>query len=103
MDPYWDRRPPDAVKDEILRDWFAALENYSPDEITRACRKYADGIDRQRKPKTGDIVALMDAERGRALLSHRPSQPQSIDNARTVSPDMAERAQQIIAAVYREN
>ena len=87
---------------EIIGDWLAALENYAPEEITRACRKYADGINRNRKPKTGDIVALIDAERGKVLQRHRHSQPQPIDNARTVSPDMAERAQQILSDVFGE-
>jgi hypothetical protein len=63
LDGYWSSRPSEAVKSEILGDWMDALENFTPDEIRAGCRQYLDGPNRDRKPKTGDIVELLVAKR----------------------------------------
>lgn len=72
LDGYWQTRPSDAVKDEILRDWIDALENFTPDEIRAACRSYMNGADRARKPKPGDIRAVVLSSRA-AVVKAQPA------------------------------
>lgn len=73
LDPYWDRRPSDVVKDEILQDWMDALESFQPDEIRSACRSYLSGKDRAKKPKPGDIKAICISNR--AFVAKRNPPP----------------------------
>lgn len=77
LDGYWNSRPSDAVKAEIMADWMDALENYHPDEIRAACRAYVNGPNRDRKPKTGDIVELIVGKRTevRRSLPKPPAPP----------------------------
>lgn len=76
LDGYWNARPSDAVKAEIMADWMDALENYHPDEIRAACRGYVNGPNRDRKPKTGDIVELIVGKRTEVRRSlPKPPEP----------------------------
>lgn len=75
LDGYWQSRPGDLVKAEILADWMDALQNFTPDEIRRACRDYLAGPDCQRKPKPGDIRALVIRAR-QAVVASLPRQPE---------------------------
>lgn len=76
LDGYWNSRPSDAVKAEIMADWMDALENYHPDEIRAACRGYVNGPNRDRKPKTGDIVELIVGKRTEVRRSlPKPPEP----------------------------
>ena len=75
LDGYWQSRPSDAVKAEIMADWMDALQNFAPDEIRAACREYLTGADASRKPKPGDIVALVHKARAIELARFRASQP----------------------------
>lgn len=78
LDNYWNARPSDAVKAEIMADWMDALENFHPDEIRAACRQYLDGPNRDRKPKTGDIVELIVSKRTEIRRSlPKPPEPPS--------------------------
>ena len=77
LDGYWNSRPSDAVKAEIMADWMDALENFHPDEIRNACRAYVEGQNRDRKPKTGDIVDLIVSKRAEVRRSlPKPPEPQ---------------------------
>lgn len=79
LDGYWNSRPSDAVKAEMMADWMDALENYHPDEIRAACRAYANGPNRDRKPKTGDIVELIVGKRAEVRRSlPKPPEPQPV-------------------------
>lgn len=75
LDGYWQSRPSDAVKAEIMADWMDALVNFSPDEIRAACREYLNGPDHARKPKPGDISALVQQSRAAELARFRASKP----------------------------
>lgn len=75
LDGYWQSRPSDAVKAEIMADWMDALVNFSPDEIRTACREYLNGPDHARKPKPGDISSLIQQARALELARFRASQP----------------------------
>jgi hypothetical protein len=79
LDGYWQSRPGDLVKAEILADWMDALQNFTPDEIRRACRDYLSGPDCQRKPKPGDIRALVIKAR-QAVVASLPKQPEPEPN-----------------------
>lgn len=59
LDSYWDKKPPDLVKAEIMADWMYALEDFSPNEVRAACRSYLSGDKRHIKPKPGDIQNLI--------------------------------------------
>ena len=75
LDPYWDKRPSDLVKAEIMMDWMSALQEFSPDEIRAACRAYLNGPDCRSKPKPGDIVRIINAARADALRRIPKSKP----------------------------
>ena len=78
LDGYWNNRPDDAVREMILGDWMAALEDFSPDEIDAACKAYLRGPDRAKKPKTGDLVDWMVAKRTEIRRSlPKPPEPPS--------------------------
>ena len=62
LDGYWQNRPSDIVKAEIIMDWMDALEAFTPDEIRNACRDWLKNNPR-RKPNTGDIRGLILADR----------------------------------------
>lgn len=76
LDGYWNSRPSEAVKAEILGDWMDALENYHPDEIRAACKRYLEGPNRDRKPKTGDITEMLVGNRSEIRRSlPKPAEP----------------------------
>lgn len=77
LDPYWDKRPSDLVKGEILMDWMDALQMFTPDEIRAASRAYLNGPDCRSKPKPGDIRALIVKDRSARLAAiPKPPEPQ---------------------------
>lgn len=92
---YWREKPSDLVKAEILADWMDALQNFTPDEIRRACRDYLSGSDCQRKPKPGDIRALVIKAR-QAVVARFPKRPEPEPEHQ---PDPARRAEM---AAYAE-
>ena len=65
LDGYWDKLPAAPIKAEIMADWMAALQQFTPDEIRKGCRDYLSGPNCKRKPKPGDICALIYADRRR--------------------------------------
>ena len=72
---YWRDRPSDAVKEEIMGDWMAALEAFSRDEVMAACREWAR--DETRKPKPADIRGIVLRERAKAIASQpKPREPE---------------------------
>lgn len=73
LDPYWDKRPSDIVKREIMLDWMDALEPFTPEEITNACREWLARSGG--KPKTGDIRKLIEGDRA-WRLSKIPAPPE---------------------------
>lgn len=67
LEPYWDKRPSDLVRAEMLMDWMTALQMFTPDEIRAACRDYLNGPDCKARPKPGDIRALIVRARSERL------------------------------------
>ena len=90
LDGYWQSRPSDVVKAEIMADWMDALQNYSPDEIRVACREYLSGPNCDRKPKPGDLRGLIDARRHAEVMRHRASAPPEPEPVRDMSPEALE-------------
>jgi len=88
LDGYWQNRPSDFVKREIIADWVTGLEAFTPDEITAACREWLN-TEPRKKPNVGDIRKIILGKR--ALARSQQSQPEP--NREPVSP---ERAQQIL-------
>lgn len=87
LEPYWDKRPSDLVKAEIIMDWMEALQGFSPDEIRTACRDYLKGPDCRAKPKPGDIRRLIEAARA-ARLAALPKPPEPGPEIRKPPPDI---------------
>lgn len=58
LDNYWQARPSAAVLAITTADWIDALDQYTPKEVTEACRRYLSGLDCKRKPKPGQIRSL---------------------------------------------
>ena len=84
LEHYWQSRPSEAVKAEVMADWMAALEGFSRDEIMAACREWAR--DGQRKPKPADIREIVLRERGKLLAAiPKPPEPER----ERVSPEAA--------------
>ncbi|KFI27792.1 hypothetical protein CN97_00845 [Haematobacter massiliensis] len=101
LDGYWQNRPSDLVKAEILADWMDALQNFAPDEIRRACRDYLAGPDCARKPKPGDIRDVILSHRADEIARFRASQPSEPEAAPLSEDDLAEkrrRADEIMAS-----
>jgi hypothetical protein len=71
LDGYWQARPSDAVKAEMMADWMSALETFDPDEIRAACREYLSGPDCRTKPKPGDIRKICLKARAAAMPPRR--------------------------------
>jgi hypothetical protein len=92
LDGYWQTSPPFEVKREILLDWMAALEWFTKDEITDACRKW----DANRKPRTHDIRGLIMEERGRHV------KPKPTDPPRVVTTEEMEHRRKVAAEVLRK-
>ena len=90
LDGYWQNLPSEPVKAEILGDWMAGLEAFSPDEITAACREWQQHNPR-RKPNVGDIRAPILRNRA-ALVKPAPDAPRP-------DPVSPERAAEILAEV----
>lgn len=63
LDNYWQTRPSAAVLAITTADWIDALDQYTPKEVTEACRRYLSGPDCKRKPKPGQIRSLCAALR----------------------------------------
>lgn len=70
LDGYWQSRPSEMVKEEILADWMATLDAFDRNEITAACREWLRDNPRA-KPRPGDIAEIIQRERGRALIEWR--------------------------------
>lgn len=103
LDGYWQSRPDEAVKAEIMADWIDGLETYTPDEIRTACRSWLRDNPR-RKPNVGDIANAIDAVRGRVLAAYRASQPKP--QPQQVQPSFEERraaAQRIMEQVWKRS
>jgi hypothetical protein len=87
---YWREKPSDLVKAEILADWMDALQNFTPDEIRRACRDYLSSPDCQRKPKPGDIRSLVIKARQAVVASlPKPLEPEPDRSPRSAPDDVA--------------
>lgn len=97
----WERDRGTPAQDRLITDWMAALDNYPLDEVQAACR-IAVKNDPRNMPNEGHIGKIILDGRARAVAMHKYRNPQPIDNARTVSPDMADRAQQILSDVFGE-
>ena len=88
LDGYWQNRPHEAVKEEIIADWMDGLETFTPDEIRAACRSWL-GENPRRKPNVGDIRAIVLASRRKAVTP-KPPEPK-------LEPVTAAAAQDIVA------
>lgn len=102
LDPYWDKRPDEMTKVIILSDWMNAFEDYSPEEIQRACRNWHLGDKKNTKPKTGDIVDAMNFSRKinwkiEPQIFIPPPEPEK--EAHT--PDRKERINELVRGAFR--
>jgi len=81
-----------------------ALQNFAPDEIRAACREYLTRDDASRKPKPGDIVALVHKARALELARFRASQPKRQEptfTATDIPVEERRRAAEAIMAKFR--
>ena len=91
LDGYWQNRPHEAVKEEILADWMDGLEAFTPGEIRAACREWL-GSNPRRKPNVGDIRGIVLAARQKAVAA--APKPEPVPERKPVT---AEAAQEILA------
>lgn len=101
MEGYWQSRPSDLVKAELMADWMAALVDFTPDEIRTACREYLNSPDRARKPKPGDIRSTIFAARGAELARQRAAQPRHHEPERDITPEDLERRREFAQGILR--
>lgn len=85
LDGYWQNRPSELVKAEILGDWMAGLEAFTEDEIRTACREWVSANPRK-KPNVGDVRGIVLASRQKAV-TELPSIPEPERDR--VSPEAA--------------
>lgn len=101
LDGYWQSRPSEMVKEEILADWMATLDAFDRDEITCACREWLRDNPRA-KPRPGDIAAIVQRDRAMALADWKAKQP-TLELPKP-APVSKERAAEILkAAGFRVN
>lgn len=100
LDGYWQTRPDEAVKAEIMADWIDGLEGYTPDEIRTACRSWLRDNPR-RKPNVGDIAGSIDAVRGRVLAAYRASLPKPAPEPKPPVEERRAAAQRILSEIWR--
>ncbi|MGB1215960.1 MAG: hypothetical protein ACPG4X_21515 [Pikeienuella sp.] len=89
LDGYWDKRPPEHVKAGIMADWADSLEDWTPEQILFALRKWR-GENPSKKPNPGHITAILKDMRGRAEVNRRPP-PQIEPPKERVTGDAAKR------------
>ena len=100
LDGYWTAKPPEDVKNEILADWMAALENFTPQEITIACREWVNDNPR-RKPNFGDIRAVVLRHRQTLAAKHRQPEPEPYSALSVPVEKRREQAAQIMSEVFK--
>ena len=94
LDNYWQNRPAEVVKQEILRGWMNALDGFTRQEIEDAFVLWRREK-RRVKPMPEDISDLINLARGRALARWRASQPPEPEPER--QPISRERAAELMA------
>lgn len=100
LDGYWTARPTDAVKEQIVSDWIDALENFTPQEITTACREWVSENPR-RKPNFGDIRAVVLRHRQTLAAKHRKPEPEPYSALSVPVETRREQAAQIMSEVFK--
>jgi hypothetical protein len=90
LEHFWQSRPCEAVRAEMLADWMDILERFSREEIAEACRDWLR--EGQRKPRPGDIREIILRARA-TVAAQAPKLPEP--PRERVS---AERAQEILEA-----
>lgn len=99
LDGYWTARPSDPVREQIMLDWIDVLDQFTRDEITRACRQWVSDNPR-RKPNFGDIRQVILQERAEVRAKNRAPEPEP-DSALTVSSEERRRqADAIMVEVF---
>lgn len=99
---YWRDRPHEAVIKEMMGDWIDALEWFSRDEITAACRSYLNSDDRARRPRPGDIRAICEAARAPAIRAFRDRERRRAEPERpAVSAEDMEQRRRAAAEILR--
>lgn len=96
LDGYWQTRPADLVKKEIIADWISALMRFSQDEIREACRDWMDGDNRRKKPQPGDIADLCNKFRWRDVKRAFPDKEKREIEYEEPTDDSKQRVQEMV-------
>lgn len=75
LDPYWNNRPSDVVKAEMMREWMDGLDGFTETEIRTACDAWNQDPDNG-KPRVGHIIRAIRRERVRLERRASPAPPE---------------------------
>ncbi len=100
LDGYWQNRPDESVKAEIVGDWIDGLEAFTPEEIRDACRVWLRDHPRQ-KPNVGDVSRLVQYERATALAAYRASLPPPKERELAPVEERRASAERILSEIWR--
>lgn len=100
LDGYWQNRPSEAVKEEIVADWIAALEAFTPEEIRDACREWVNANPRQ-KPNQGGVRQIILAKRALAVAKAKRPEPEPFTALSVPSEERKRAAERILSEVFR--
>ena len=100
LDGYWQNRPDESVKAEIVGDWIDGLEAFTPEEIRDACRVWLRDHPRQ-KPNVGDVSRLVQYERATALAAYRASLPPPKERELAPVEERRASAERILSQIWR--
>ena len=100
LDGYWQNRPDESVKAEIVADWIDLLEAFTPEEIRDACRVWLRDHPR-RKPNVGDVRALIQDKRGIEIAAYRANLPPPKERELAPVEDRRASAERILNQIWR--
>jgi len=101
MDGYWDRQPPAHVKAGILADWADALQDWLPEQILYALRKWRSEFP-SKKPNPGHIIGILKQLRGRAEAQRQPKATPAEPERVRVSAERAQAMSDEVASTMRK-
>lgn len=74
LDPYWNNRPSDVVKAEMMREWMDGLDGFTETEIRAACDAWNRDT-KNSKPRVGHIIEAIRLERLRLSPKREANEP----------------------------
>lgn len=103
MAGYWQTDLPEAMKAAILADWADTLEDWTPDNVRHALRKWRDANPNKR-PNPSHISNLLksirgkkEVERAKARQAAQPPEPRNVAQSPEEVEERRQQAERILS------